>query len=825
MDEYEEISKQRIFGLHGEFTVGKGTNQLRAVYIETKIRPGSEGVWDNVLASQLVPWREIFDIEKVTFDELLQRDLNDSRVAHDLIPYLIGDTSSAARFFPPILVVLVPKKPEGAGIEKTYPKMEEEGGSMRFGNLFDFVKNKTAEGGATPFGRLEFNPQKSAFIIVDGQHRAMAVLALHRQLTKSWTNSNFESYYKHIQVSPEDVKRLELPVCIVVFPDLQEGSSLTEAGVTLDKACRELFLVVNRKAQPVSQARNLLLDDDDFGALMMRRTLSKFKGRTEDEDTLARIYSFRYSDSDEEGKAVQSGKLEYSSAVYLHKLHCIGSFGNPKGFTFEEPVELSSGSHHRNPARPAEILLGTELDKWQKLTRTSAKTHTPADVQMAVEKLGDLVDFPILRLFDTFAPFSSHNKAMRQLRTRLSEPTLRSDPIQNKAFTLLFEGSGSKEVFEEHIERLSNIKREWTDEGRKVSDYVINQLNDAVSVQKALQRHERDLKRQRACHLFNIRLDRFYPDQSADSAGDQQILEQRARSVFDAVATQAFQIGYLVAVMTLVELGLPSDSPYDERKARVEKVTDLLVTAMNEFFKTGATRHETLAGLAVSDRVKVFSTEGPGLRGLLNLSVSELNEKQWPFFRYVICEFLFAKASRKAVLGWVEAQPETERAEWVQLLSVLGEKVEWQRKDYIGRAFRAASKQVDFAEGLRMKRAELNGAGKSADEIDAAIKELEEAERKRIHDLAKTHITASVGEMASIKRTNRALAALVTGEGLDEEGDEGEEIDGEGQDGDLVTDEAITLAEMEASATEETGEIGIDPVAAADDVASEESAS
>ena len=106
MDEYEEISKQKIFGLHGEFTVGRGSKQLRAVYIETKIRPGSEGVWDNVLASQLVPWREIFDIEKVTFDELLQRDLNDSRVAHDLIPYLIGENSSAARFFPPILVAV-----------------------------------------------------------------------------------------------------------------------------------------------------------------------------------------------------------------------------------------------------------------------------------------------------------------------------------------------------------------------------------------------------------------------------------------------------------------------------------------------------------------------------------------------------------------------------------------------------------------------------------------------------------------------------------------------------------------------------------------------
>jgi hypothetical protein len=41
---------------------------------------------------------EIFKIEELTFDELLQRDLDDSRVAHDLIPYLLGEKEAAARF-------------------------------------------------------------------------------------------------------------------------------------------------------------------------------------------------------------------------------------------------------------------------------------------------------------------------------------------------------------------------------------------------------------------------------------------------------------------------------------------------------------------------------------------------------------------------------------------------------------------------------------------------------------------------------------------------------------------------------------------------------
>lgn len=807
MDDYEEISKQRIFGLHGEFTVGKGPNQLRAVYIETKIRPGSEGVWDNVLASQLVPWREIFDIERVTFDELLQRDLNDSRVAHDLIPYLIGDNSSSARFFPPILVVLVPKNPEGTGIEKTYPKMTEEVGAMRFGPLFDFVKNPTSSGGISPFGRLDFNPQRSAFIIVDGQHRAMAVLALHRQLTNGWANSNFESYYKHIQVTPEDVKRLELPVCIVVFPDLQEGSARTQAGVTLDKACRELFLVVNRKAQTVSQARNLLLDDDDFAALMMRRTLSKFKERTEDNDSLARIYSFRYSDSDDEGKAVQSGKLEYSSAVYLHKLHSIGAFGNPKGFNLEAPAELSNGSHHRNPDRPAEILLGTPMQKWQKVSRLSAKAHSPADADLAVKLLGELVDIPVLELFDKFAPFSAHNRAMRQLRTRLSEPTLRADPIQNKAFTLLFEGSGSREVFEEHIERLDSIKREWTQEGRDVSDYVTNQLTDAVAVQKALQQHERSLKRQRACLLFNIRLEKFYPDQVAANTADQQLLEQRARTIFEAVATQAFQIGYLVAVLTLVEMTLPDDASYDLRRKRVCDGTSLLVSALNEYFKPSATKHETLAGLAIADRMKLFSTEGPGLRALLGLSVIELNEKQWPYFRYLVYEILFSKATRGVVVDWVKERPDCDREIWVEKIAVLAEAVKMLRNDYIGRAIKSGLKQAEFVEGLVRKRAELHGAGKSPEEIDTAIKALEEAERSRVFNLAKGYVVASVGDYNSIEKLVKALKSLSVpgGSAAANADDEIEASD------DSFSDGSVDLAELEASAADDQIEEAFNP--------------
>ncbi|MDE0553882.1 MAG: hypothetical protein OXI24_06695, partial [Candidatus Poribacteria bacterium] len=92
-----------IYGSFGEFTIGKGENTIRAKYLLTKIKPGSDGNWECELASEMKPWREVFNVEELSFDELLQRDLDDSRVAHDLIPYLLGELGGRAKFFPPIL--------------------------------------------------------------------------------------------------------------------------------------------------------------------------------------------------------------------------------------------------------------------------------------------------------------------------------------------------------------------------------------------------------------------------------------------------------------------------------------------------------------------------------------------------------------------------------------------------------------------------------------------------------------------------------------------------------------------------------------------------
>ena len=95
------------------------------------------------------------------------------------------------------------------GIEQYYPAPKSNGNLVEeYGELFDFEK-VTLDEDEAPMAALKYNRQRSAFIIVDGQHRAMAVLALHRQLNRNWGDSAFASYYEHIEVTSEQVKNIE----------------------------------------------------------------------------------------------------------------------------------------------------------------------------------------------------------------------------------------------------------------------------------------------------------------------------------------------------------------------------------------------------------------------------------------------------------------------------------------------------------------------------------------------------------------------------------------------------------------------------------------
>ena len=754
-----------IYGSFGEFTIGKGENTIRAKYLLTKIKPGSDGNWECELASEMKPWREVFNVEELSFDELLQRDLDDSRVAHDLIPYLLGELGGRAKFFPPILAVIVPRKDTGSGIEGFYPPQEVIKQVEEYGNLFDFEQIEW-DGQLTPLASLSYNRQRSAFIIVDGQHRAMAVLALHRQLNQNWGDNAFASYYDHIEVTSEQVKSIELPVCIVYFPDLHKGNPLPrEQGIDLSSICREIFLVVNRSAKRVSAARTLLLDDDDIAARLMRKTLSTLKNRNRKEDGLARIYSISYGDSDTEigEREVISGRLEYSSAIALHKVHGALFFGSDEAFRLDNYEDISDGRKIRNSNRPVEILLGTRIENYPTLSRNSGKTLPPDEVDEIIEKLGDMADKALVSLFDGFRPFTIHNSELRRLRMKLLDPNFQSQVEQKKAYSLIFEGSGVRNVFESHFERLKDEREAYIYEDRTAPLHLQRQIKFCESVMQALGYHEREFHRFRACSFFHINPDLFDNENNQE---DHVELSQKARVLFQTLATQAFQLGYAMAIFTVVEelkrlQSLTSPFEYPKRFELVEFVTEVYLAALNKYFSPKEkTIHKSLTGYIREPRASIFDANAHGLRGLLAMSISELNERQWRFFRYVTLEIVHSPFCWKAAQSKMKKMNNEWALEWYKkAIPTLVDGIISEREKYINDAIEASVKGREF-ELLRMRtEAEERGAGKTYEQIQDSIEKLQNARKEAARKNTDSHLKASLENIEEKEDMVKRLSA------------------------------------------------------------------
>ena len=105
----EDIHKIKLNGIWGNFYINNANVNVHYFSSfaspDTSLKDGHRELLD-----LLKPMREIVkDASKFSnLDSLLQRDLNDERIAHDLIPYLKGVTGRVG-FFPPVLVVLMPK--------------------------------------------------------------------------------------------------------------------------------------------------------------------------------------------------------------------------------------------------------------------------------------------------------------------------------------------------------------------------------------------------------------------------------------------------------------------------------------------------------------------------------------------------------------------------------------------------------------------------------------------------------------------------------------------------------------------------------------------
>ena len=135
---------------------------------------------------------------------------------------------------------------------------------------------------------MEINTDNCKIVIIDGQHRAMSMLALYRNYNPGmWDGSRepFEIFYKEWnrkvvdKALGYDLSSLTLPITVCVVPDGMEGSGVD--GTEISKVAREIFLTLNKTAKPVDTIQQQIMDDSNMISELMRKQLEMMYNKDE----------------------------------------------------------------------------------------------------------------------------------------------------------------------------------------------------------------------------------------------------------------------------------------------------------------------------------------------------------------------------------------------------------------------------------------------------------------------------------------------------------------------------------------------------------------
>ena len=344
---------------------------------------------------------------------LLQRELNDSRVANELVPYLQGETSEVG-FFPSILVALVPKGfLQGTGVEE-YPTPTVEGNLANYGDYWS-VEEYELGGQVTALGKLSINPEKTDVIVLDGQHRANAFRYLTGTFDDASDNTIYSVFYDGCSV-PETFNS-ELPVTIVWFES--ESDPISPLLIS-----RRLFVDVNTNAKPVNDSRNILLDDLDTTAVATTNLYSCFATHGYDVERISLLQTG--FDAEEKSSPTTTlftpSIIRYAFAYFL--------FGQDSYSSLNVKVQRDVSDKQRNSARVA-----TFDRNITHLLLSDVREGCHVALESLHEYLTESVSPCIERLFNDFCFLSNHYSACKQLNDYVKdEADHRERDVWNKVY-------------------------------------------------------------------------------------------------------------------------------------------------------------------------------------------------------------------------------------------------------------------------------------------------------------------------------------------------------------------------------------------------------
>lgn len=312
----------KIYGLLGSFQVENSDYLVK--YVSTFANPmatGGQGGHKELLR-ELKPMRERLEASELhDLSSLLQRDLNDYRVARELVPYLQGaGGSSSIGFFPAILAVLVPRQYLSASSSpEAYPVPTQ---SLIAARRTDYngcwsVTPYVIGDQIIPLGLLEIVKSSTEVIVLDGQHRASAFRYLSGDFDPS--SDIYQTFYDDVQ-KPQPLNA-DLPVTLIWFVG-KDGRAIDPQMIS-----RKLFVDVNNNAKTVSLARNILLNDRAATCL---GTQDLYNRAAKENGFAADRFSLLHSafDLDSEVTKKREHRFVLTTPEIVHDMLLWGMFGN-----------------------------------------------------------------------------------------------------------------------------------------------------------------------------------------------------------------------------------------------------------------------------------------------------------------------------------------------------------------------------------------------------------------------------------------------------------------------------------------------------------------
>lgn len=593
------------------------------------------------LLSMLAPVREVFDLKQLGFDEIMQRDIDDARVSLELIPYLLdSSTSGQIKLFPPIVAVALPLKPNSRAPDTHYRNVqrtrvesaEHKGikedritagdvGEEQF-EFFQYIRNDTA---LSEGARLSLSRDNCTLAIVDGQHRAMALLALYRNLTGGWTDAKRSPYEGYYQVWPEkeirsfNLSELQLPVLICTFPQLDKSF---DQDVDAVRAARRVFLTLNKTAKKVSDSRNKLLNDQDIVAECLRETLSYVKSLDVKDNTGLRIWNIEL---DQEGDRVKiASDAAFSGVSHLYHMieHLLMTPAPVRGIE----ARGKQGAP-RKKLDDAFVRLGLKDDLTSDQKSVNTRVNYSDDLAEIFRKKWKSLYVPIIdTVFGKLHPFAAFSRATINMHQELVG---RRDAVLEK---MLFDGQATSRTFDDFREGLSRRVSEEPNWSTPEIHETLARVNGLLSSRKST---VENMKANRAAFLLDGMSAPSKRKVIVDGVVVKPVRDAIDRIYENVFSTVAFQTAVVCTYAEAVQhaLGTVEDAPPEILEEYLQALNGLLKPENDRGLKAFVQTFEATLDL---DAEPKLIPGGPTFRNVV--LPGELQPAEWPKYRYMLLE-------------------------------------------------------------------------------------------------------------------------------------------------------------------------------------------